>query len=119
MVGDFFKHVDGMIQIASKANKIVKWLRNHSFAYGKLRECQESEYGTALALITPVFTRWTAHYCSAARLEAISTASIICAWRQAPAILDSAGPTSSENYKAALEVLSIIKDLEFWKGLHQ
>ncbi|KAB5588959.1 HAT family dimerization protein [Ceratobasidium theobromae] len=117
VVGDLFKHVEGMAGIANNANKIIKWFNNHSFALGMLRQCQEIEYGRTFALIAAVLTRWTTHYCSVARLLEVVNALIICVMRHEATLLESAGPANSEGQKAAKEVFAFVKDLKFWEGV--
>ncbi|KAF8596432.1 hypothetical protein BDV93DRAFT_563314 [Ceratobasidium sp. AG-I] len=117
VVGDFFKHVPGMAEIADKANQIVKWFRNHSYTLGLLCTCQQEEYGVTLALITAVLTRWTAHYCASARLLDIVKALIICVTRHEAELLDSAGSNDPNARGVAREVFSIIRDMGFWTQL--
>jgi hypothetical protein len=119
IVGDLFKHVKPMAEIAENAARVIKWFRNHSFALGLLRECQELELGTAHALISAVLTRWTAHYCAASRLLDIAKPMVICVVRHEAALLESSGRVNSEGQKAAKEVFSIVKNAEFWQGLVQ
>lgn len=117
MVGDFFKFDKAMADTVEDANKVTKWFRNHSYALGLLRTCQEEEYGTVLALIVAVITRWTAHYCAAARLLEVMKALLICVARHDSALVESAGPVNSEAQKSAREVIAIIKNPGFWERL--
>ena len=117
MVGDFLKHDKDMAATIEDANTVTKWFRNHSYALGLLRRCQEEEYGTILALIVAVITRWTAHYCAAARLLEISKALLVCVVRYDTELVESAGSANSEARKSAAEVISIVKNPNFWKKL--
>lgn len=70
-----------------------------------------------LALILAVITRWTAHYCSAARLLDIAKGLLFCVIRYENELLDSAGPANSDARKVADEVIGIVRDKVFWEKL--
>ena len=106
-----------MADTVDDANKVIKWFKTHSYAQGLLCECQEEEYGVALALIAAVLTRWTAHYCAAARLLEIMRALLICVARHDSKLVESAGSVNSEAQKTAQEVITVIKNPRFWERL--
>jgi hypothetical protein len=115
VVGDYFKHISGMLRIMNNAYNLVQWFKNHSYALGLLCKCQAKEYnGHVLALIQPVITHWTAHYCSAARLLEVKEALCICIARHEPELLESAGPANSDARRAAASTLAISKQPDFW-----
>ncbi|QRV88198.1 hypothetical protein RhiJN_16216 [Ceratobasidium sp. AG-Ba] len=117
IVGDIFKRVNTMKEVAIRANTVVKWFRNHSYPLDMLRQCQREEYGTILALIQPVITRWTAHYCSATRLLETMKALQVCAVRHETEMLESVGSAKSEERKLGKEVFRTIRDPDFWSQL--
>ncbi|KAF8750324.1 hypothetical protein RHS01_09373 [Rhizoctonia solani] len=118
IVGDYFKRLPAKLQVMDAAYWLVHWFRNHSFALGLLRKCQAQEYnGRVLALILPVLTRWTAHYCAAARLLDVMHAIRICIAKHEAEILESAGPIHSDARKLAVSTLAIATASEFWEEL--
>ncbi|KAG9080203.1 hypothetical protein FRC06_006949 [Ceratobasidium sp. 370] len=117
VVGDFFKHNKDAAHTADDASKVIKWFWNHSFVLGLLHKCQQDELGKILALILPVLTRWTAHYCSAAHLLDIAKPMVICVVQHEAELLDSSGTPKSEGQAAAQEVFDIVKDTKFWTSL--
>ncbi|KAF8703671.1 hypothetical protein RHS03_06185, partial [Rhizoctonia solani] len=118
IVGDYFKRLPAKLQVMDAAYRLVHWFRNHSFALGLLRKCQAQEYnGRVLALILPVLTRWTAHYCAAARLLDVMHAIRICIAKHEAEILESAGPIHSDARKLAVSTLAIATASEFWEEL--
>ncbi|KAJ8595427.1 hypothetical protein M405DRAFT_759096, partial [Rhizopogon salebrosus TDB-379] len=72
ILGDYYKANTDISAVVDNANEIIKWFNNHSFALGLLNTEQVSMSNRALALILPVVTCWTSHFCSVSRLLEVS-----------------------------------------------
>jgi hypothetical protein len=64
MLGDYYKKNPKVATLVDQDVEVIKWFNNHSYCLGKLRDEQLITYEWAWALILPILTRWTSHFCS-------------------------------------------------------
>ncbi|KAG6907622.1 hypothetical protein DXG01_008158 [Tephrocybe rancida] len=114
IVGDYLKLKAGFLDCVPQAQQVVTWMNSHSRALGIFQDHQrQSLMKKVLALIRPVITRWTAHYCSLRHLLDVK-ASLVYIWKQYSALMiKSAGP--KHEAKAMAEYIrEIIYSEAFW-----
>ncbi|KAF8238859.1 hypothetical protein L208DRAFT_1375062 [Tricholoma matsutake] len=63
MLGNYYKRNPKVATLVDQAIKVIKWFNNHSYCLGKLRDEQIITYEWAWALIMPIITCWTSHFC--------------------------------------------------------
>ncbi|KAG2353244.1 hypothetical protein BDR07DRAFT_1210931, partial [Suillus spraguei] len=115
ILGDYYKANDDITVAIDQANEIIKWFNNHSFALGLLNGEQMSMF-QILALILPVVTRWTSHFCLLSRLLEISKALKVTAMKHEDKLLVVAGKGRRAKDKAH-KILDRVSDDTFWKTL--
>ncbi|EJD36610.1 hypothetical protein AURDEDRAFT_21737, partial [Auricularia subglabra TFB-10046 SS5] len=115
VVGDMTRarNFKGVLQ---DALDVVKWFNSHSRALGMLKWVTAQKLGKELSLILPVLTRWTSHYLSVRRLLALELP-----FRQllldSRAELERCAGAKRDAIDKALEILSIVEDVQFWVTL--
>src|SRR5436190_19871909 len=101
MLGDYYKNNTRIANIIDAAVEIVKWFNNHSYALGVLNVEQASIYaGKIWALIIPVISRWTAHFCSLSRLLDMNRALQITALKHEAELIQTVGRKQKAKNKA-------------------
>ncbi|GBE85739.1 hypothetical protein SCP_0802610 [Sparassis crispa] len=116
MLGDYYKHNPQVKTVVDAALKVIKWFNNHSFALGVLNEEQQLMYHKILALILPVITRWTSHFCSLLCLLETWKALQITSIKHDVKLIESAG-RSVKSKRKAKRVLQHVRNDEWWKKL--
>ena len=81
MLGDYYKTNPEVSTLVDAAVEVVRWFNNHSWCLEKLSEEQITTYQKSWALILPVITRWTSHFCSLSRLLQVNKALKLTATR--------------------------------------
>src|SRR5436190_17255764 len=103
MLRDYVKCNPKVADLIESAMKIIKWFNNHSYALGLFNAEQQSMNGglsDALALIVPVITRWTAHFCALARLLAVNKPMKLTVTRHEDELIESVGTQKKMQKKA-------------------
>lgn len=121
VVGDVLSLKISLFDCVTQAIEVVKWFNSHSRALGILNQEQASlsaNTGAALilALILPVLTRWTAHFCSLSRLERVAPA-IRSSWMKYSNQLLAAAGTRREAKEKAESIKAIVENPDFWKNI--
>ncbi|KAG1783203.1 hypothetical protein EV702DRAFT_950668, partial [Suillus placidus] len=116
ILGDYYKANRDISAVVDHANEIIKWFNNHSFTLGLLNGEQMSMFHKILALILPVVTRWTLHFCSVSRLLEVSKAMKVTVMKHKDKLLVAAGRTCRAKDKAR-KVLDHVSNDTFWKRL--
>ncbi|KAH6866158.1 ribonuclease H-like domain-containing protein [Coprinopsis sp. MPI-PUGE-AT-0042] len=117
VVGDLFKADDAILLHVNEAIELVKWFNSHSRGLGLLNVEQASlAGGKVLALILPVISRWTAHFCSLSRLLNVK-GPVQAAWaKYEDKLLACAGPKLPAKIKAR-EVQQTATSRTFWESI--
>lgn len=118
ILGDFLKANKDIAAAIDDAMTIANWFISHSFALGVLNEEQALLYTVILALILPVITRWTAHYCSTVRLLRLKKAITITVIKHEEELIACAG-TKKDAQDKAQNVISLVRDETLWKKLER
>lgn len=114
IVGDLLKLKLPCMKSVSQAVEVVKWFNSHSYALGILAVEQESMSTVILALILPVITRWTAHYCSLRRLLELERP-IKASWTKwEKELVECVGKEKNALTKVK-EIQEIVEDPSFWR----
>lgn len=110
-----YKKANGIIStIMDEASAVVKWFNNHSFALGLFDKEQGDIYhGKPHALIFPVQTRWTAHFCSLSRLLEVHKALEVTASKYREQIMETVG-TKLKSKRKARQIIARVKDELWW-----
>lgn len=116
MLGDYYKENPKVATLVDTAIKVVKWFNNHSWCLGKLGKEQMMTYKKVWALILPVISRWTSHFCSLLRLLQLNKALNLTATRHREEFLDYVGHDAKKLRKAN-DVLDHVVDNNWWKEL--
>ncbi|KAL6303689.1 ribonuclease H-like domain-containing protein, partial [Sparassis latifolia] len=116
MLGDYYKHNPQVKTVVDAALEVIKWFNNHLFALGVLNEEQQLMYHKILALILPVITRWTSHFCSLSCLLETWKALQITSIKHNVKLIESAG-RSVKSKRKAKRVLQHVRNDEWWKKL--
>jgi hypothetical protein len=116
MLGDYYKENPKVAALMDTAVEVVKWFNNHSWCLGKLSEEQTTTYKKVWALILPVITRWTSHFCSLSRLLQVNKAVKLTATRHREEFLDYVG-RDAKKIRNANQVLDHVLDNNWWKEL--
>jgi hypothetical protein len=116
MLGDYYKKNPKVAAIVDQAVEVVKWFNNHSFCLGKLREEQMVTYRQAWALILPVITRWTSHFCSISRILSVNKAVTLTVTRYREQFLEYVKGTEKK-IETAERVMDCVCDKHWWKEL--
>jgi hypothetical protein len=119
MLGDYYKQNPQIAEIVDSAIQIIKWFNHHSFALGLFNAEQlatNKDLNEALALILPVISRWTSHFCALTRLLAVNKPMKLAVTRSAEEMIDSVGSRAKDK-EIARKVLERVGDNEFWKEL--
>jgi hypothetical protein len=107
------------IDCVPPALEVVKWFNNHSRALGVLAVEQRSiSNKRPLALLLPVITRWTLHYCSLRRLLEVQGPMKACYNKYKAILLGCAGPTADAKRKA-VEIQNIVENPSFWEKVQR
>jgi hypothetical protein len=102
-LGDYYKANPKIAQLMDGAIMIIKWFNNHAYALGVFNEEQRAMSDgrlDVLALILPVITRWTSHFCALARVLAVNKAMKITVTKHEDELIESAGNKAKLKAKA-------------------
>src|SRR5579859_4706982 len=88
MLGDYYKKNPKIAALLDEAIEVIKWFNNHSFALGLFNKEQLATYREIWALILPVITRWTSHFCSLSRILQVNKAMKITVTRNREELMD-------------------------------
>lgn len=116
MLGDYYKANPKVAALVDQAINIVKWFNNHSYCLGMLRAEQLVTYKKVLALILPVLSRWTSHFCLISWLLQTNIAMTLAATRHREQFLEYVGD-KLKKVKRAERVLDHVTDKDWWKEL--
>ena len=103
------------MQVADKAQDIVKWFNNHSRARAILREEQLHTLGKILALLFAVLIRWTSVYQSLKQLLECCQPLCAIAFSQQDTLIEAGGNRDNAQ-QVTLQVLRTLSNDEFWAG---
>lgn len=117
IVGVYFKSGAAFVEFADKADDLITWLRSKTFVLALLRETQEQSGKTALTVIRPVLTHWTAHYCAYDRLLTLRPFLLILI-KMDKQHLDSQIITGKRAARdKASKMVDLIESGQFWHAL--
>src|SRR3954447_5730573 len=103
MLGDYYKANPKIAEVMDNAIAIVKWFNNHSYALGVFNDEQKAlndGLNDALALILPVISRWTSHFCALARVLTVNKAMKITVTKHEDELIESVGNKAKAKAKA-------------------
>ncbi|THH07907.1 hypothetical protein EW145_g3063 [Phellinidium pouzarii] len=118
IVGDYIKANPEVAEAIDSTVMVIKWFMYHSYAPGIFNKEQLMTYSSVLALIFPIITRWTAHFCAIARLLQVKKAMVIVVMKYETELVNSVG-NKKETLDKARKVMEIIKSGSFWDSLTQ
>src|SRR4051794_14923457 len=119
MLVDYYKVNPKIAVIINSAIEVIKWFNNHSYALGLFNAEQlatDKALNEALALILPVITRWTSHFCALARLLAVNKPMKLTVTRCEDELIESVGSKPKSKEKAR-RILKRVMDPHWWKEL--
>lgn len=116
MLGDYYKTNPKVAMLVDAAVEVVRWFNNHSWCLEKLSEEQITTYQKSWALILPVITRWTSHFCSLSQLLQVNKALKLTATRHGEEFIEYVGHDAKKITKAK-QVLNRVLDNNWWKEL--
>jgi inactivated superfamily I helicase len=116
MLGDYYKKNPKIAALLDEAIEVIKWFNNHSFALGLFNKEQLATYKEIWALILPVITRWTSHFCSLSRILQVNKAMKITVTRNREELMDSVDKKDRALRKAE-RVMNHVLDDYWWKEL--
>jgi hypothetical protein len=119
MLADYYKANSKIADLIDSAIKVIKWFNNHSYALGLFNAEQlatDKLLRQPLALILPVITRWTSHFCALARLLAVNKPMKLTVTRCEDELIDSVG-TKQKSKAKARKIFKYIMDTDWWKEL--
>lgn len=116
IVGDYISANPDTADAIDAALLVIKWFTHHSYALGILNQEQLTLATIALAFIVPIITRWTAHYCSVARLLQLQKAVHVTVIKHEEKLIESVG-TKKDLRTKAVKIMDTVKDKEFWDRL--
>jgi hypothetical protein len=116
MTGNYLAIKAAWMSDAKEALVVIKWFNNHGKALDLLRAQQLVLFFKVLALILPVITRWTAHYCCLWRLLKLEKAVKICITAHS-AVLRTCAGNKEEQIAAAEAVIETVERPSFWKNI--
>ncbi|RXW12099.1 hypothetical protein EST38_g13755, partial [Candolleomyces aberdarensis] len=118
VVGDLLSTKIALFECIQQAIEVIKWFNSHSRALGilNLEQASVNMNGVIFALILPVITRWTAHFCSLSRLEDVEAAMRAAWMKYSTQLISAAGPRREAKEKAR-SIQAIVEDAAFWKNI--
>lgn len=117
-MGDYISANPEIAEAIELAVNVIKWFLHHSYALGIFNKEQEATYSFVLALIVPVITRWTAHFCAVCHLLKVQTAMKVTVMKHRDELVESVGNKKDTKEKAQ-RVLDIVQQNSFWDNLEQ
>ena len=121
IVGDYFKCNADILVYSSRAEQVITWLRSKTYVLARLRQIQQGAdpKNTPLSVVRAVITRWTSHFLAYRRLlrlrPYIMTMILQDECQEKSHIITG---TSSAKAKAT-EIISYLKDDQFWNAIKQ
>jgi len=116
MLGDYYKLNPKVSMLVDAAIEVVKWFNNHSYCLGMLNAEQLTMYKKVWALILPVISWWTSHFCSMSCLPQVNKVVRLTATQHQDEFLDYVGKDAKKVAKAE-RVLDCVVDENWWKEL--